>query len=58
MATTNKSLSPKDKTAMAPMPYSVAMHVALDASGSDLLRTVVAFGMSKQCRDQQWLLHH
>jgi hypothetical protein len=34
------------------------MHVALDAAVNDLLRTVVAFGMSEQCRDQQWLLHH
>jgi hypothetical protein len=34
------------------------MHVALDAAGNDLLRTVVAFGMRKQGRDQQWLLHH
>jgi hypothetical protein len=34
------------------------MHVALDAAGNDLLRAVVALGMSKQCRDQQRLLHH
>ena len=31
------------------------MHVALDAAGNDLLRTVVAVGMRQQCRDQQRL---
>jgi hypothetical protein len=36
----------------------VAMYVALDAAGNDLLRTVVALGMRKQCRNQQRLLHH